>query len=239
MQTSEAVEQKYLAQIESLAAKWECEKNSALHDQLLRYLHDLSEPMTVHDHIVAIRALLEKDLLGSRFLFSCKLKAQSETEVLRQEKTDGGADGDCVRDIQLVGVTQLYEQLCDTIEKCRLNFEDLCGSLIKEVNATKDALVLKDNNRINQLECTVDDTRNLLVKTETHLNKLTQTKESLEAQLSGANKELSELQQKLNQVTEDCHLGALITHRSTNAGTIASLSLQNGLKNCFDLVQLM
>ncbi|XP_022651820.1 centromere protein F-like isoform X4 [Varroa destructor] len=201
-QTSEAVEQKYLAQIESLAAKWECEKNSALHDQLLRYLHDLSEPMTVHDHIVAIRALLEKDLLGSRFLFSCKLKAQSETEVLRQEKTDGGADGDCVRDIQLVGVTQLYEQLCDTIEKCRLNFEDLCGSLIKEVNATKDALVLKDNNRINQLECTVDDTRNLLVKTETHLNKLTQTKESLEAQLSGANKELSELQQKLNQVSE-------------------------------------
>lgn len=207
LQTKEVVEQKYLAQIESLAAKWECEKNSALHDQLLRYLHDLSEPMTVHDHVVAIRALLEKELLESRLRFSCELKAEPPTNIVKQEniKSEDAADGDRERGSSS-DAGHLYEQLCDTIEKSRLNFEDLCSALIKEVNAAKDAFVLNENNRVNELQSGLLEAKNRLVETDRQLDELNRKNESLNAHVESIHKEKMETLQKLEEVKSVCDL---------------------------------
>ncbi|OQR75878.1 hypothetical protein BIW11_08139, partial [Tropilaelaps mercedesae] len=214
----ETVEQKYLAQIESLAAKWECEKNSALHDQLLRYLHDLSEPMTVHDHIIAIRALLEKELLDTRFQFSCKLKAERDTSVAMREEPDyNEADGYRARRNSSTDTALLYDQLCDTIEKNRLNFEDLCNALTREVNAAKDAFVLKDDNRIKELQSARDETKNRLIIMEKQLGELDKKRELLIAQLDLANQEKSELLQEVEKLkaaattsTKSDHLLAIL-----------------------------
>lgn len=198
IQAKEVVEQKYLAQIESLAAKWECEKNSALHDQLLRYLHDLSEPMTVHDHIVAIRALLEKGLLEGRLQFSLKLK--DEPQSVRQEETaQDEADG-TGREASTLTATQLYERLCDSIEKNRLNFEDLCGALIREVNAAKDAFVLNDNNRFNEVQSAFLEAKNNLAELERRVSDLNQENEALKTQIKACLEDRQNTVQKLSKV---------------------------------------
>lgn len=197
LQTKEAVEQKYLAHIESLTAKWECEKNSALHDQLLRYLHDLSEPMTVNDHVVAIRALLEKELLGSRLQFSWKLEEGVQEQQQEQQQEDEEEKRPSVNsedltdsrrsiDLSSLSAAQLYEHLCDTIERHRLHFEDLCGSLIKEVNAAKDTVVLNENNRLNQLQNELAATQTKLADVTQQLRELQQRNESLKTQMDAA-----------------------------------------------------
>lgn len=167
-QTEEIVEQKYLAQIESLTAKWECDKNSALHDQLLRYLRNLSEPMTVHDHMVAIKALLEAELLEARLQFG---------QVLLDEKVEPKDASDVQHP------AHLYEQLCDNIETTRVHFEDLCGVLTKAINSTKDALILKDNNRLNELQTAVNEFRDSVFIKDEELGKLRSELEAVRLQM--------------------------------------------------------